>query len=158
MTNSSCKFTKINDSFLIKNGLKIIKKNFVFEKNYWKINASHDGYLKKYRSIHEREIEFYPEEMTFIGVDKIIKKKNNYNYKFDIRFHVEPGVKLMKTQDGKTILIELNDEGWKFTCNNYDINIDNGLYFGNKNLHTENQNILVSVIFQIVRLKILDGK
>ena len=144
--NSSCKFTKINDSFLIKNGLKIIKKNFVFEKNYWKINASHDGYLKKYRSIHEREIEFYPEEMTFIGVDKIIKKKNNYNYKFDIRFHVEPGVKLMKTQDGKTILIELNDEGWKFTCNNYDINIDNGLYFGNKNLYIENQNIFISGI------------
>ena len=25
------------------------------------------------------------------------------------------------------------DEGWKFTCENYDINIDNGLYFGNKN-------------------------
>ena len=39
----------------------------------------------------------------------------------------------MKTQDNKSILIELEDEGWKFTCNNFDINIDNGLYFGNKN-------------------------
>ena len=52
----------------------------------------------------------------------------------------------MKTQDNKTILIELNDEGWKFTCNNYDINIDNGLYFGNKNLYTENQNIFITGI------------
>ena len=142
--NSSCKFININKSWFIKKGLKIIKKNSIFEKNYWKINASHDGYLKKYNSIHEREIEFYPDQMTFVGIDKIIKKKINNNYKFDIRFHVEPNIKLMKTQDNKSILIELSDEGWKFTCDNYDINIDNGLYFGNKNLYIENQNIFIS--------------
>ena len=144
--NSSCKFVKVQDSLLTKNGVKIIKKNSIFEKNYWKINASHDGYIKKYGSIHEREIEFYPDQMAFIGIDKIIKKKTNRNYKFDIRFHVEPGVKLMKTQNNKTILIEFHDEGWKFTCDNYDINIDNGLYFGNKNLYIENQNIFITGI------------
>ena len=52
----------------------------------------------------------------------------------------------MKTQNKKTILIELKDEGWKFSCDNYDINIDNGLYFGNKNSYTENQNIFISGI------------
>ena len=144
--NSSSKFFKANNFLSIKTGLKIISKNSIFEKNYWKINASHDGYLKKYNSIHEREIEYYPEQMIFIGLDKIIKKKTNHNYKFDIRFHVEPEIKLMKTQDNKSILIELVDQGWKFTCDNYDINIDNGLYFGNKNLYTENQNIFVTGI------------
>ena len=79
-------------------------------------------------------------------MDKIIKKKTNNNYKFDIRFHFEPNIKLMKTQDNKTILIELDDEGWKFTCDNHDINIDNGLYFGNKNLYSENQNIFITGI------------
>ena len=68
------------------------------------------------------------------------------NIIFDIRFHLEPDVKVMKTQDNKAILVELNDEGWKFTCNNYDINIDNGLYFGNKNSYTQNQNIFISGI------------
>ena len=144
--NSSCKFSKVQNTFLVKNGLKVIKKSYIIEKNFWKINASHDGYLKKYNSIHEREIEFYPEQMVFKGLDKIIKKKTNNNYKFDIRFHVEPNIKLMKTQDNKTILIELGDEGWKFTCDNYDINIDNGLYFGNKNLYSENQNIFITGI------------
>ncbi len=52
----------------------------------------------------------------------------------------------MKTQDNKSVLIELEDEGWKFTCDNYEINIDNGLYFGNKNSYIENQNIFVSGI------------
>ena len=144
--NSSCKFSKVQNTFLVKNGLKVIKNSYIFEKDFWKINASHDGYLMKYNSIHEREIEFYPELMIFKGLDKIIKKKTNNSYKFDIRFHVEPNIKLMKTQDNKTILIELDDEGWKFTCDNYDINIDNGLYFGNKNLYSENQNIFISGI------------
>ena len=77
---------------------------------------------------------------------KLLEKKNNLNFKFDIRFHLEPNIKLMKTQDNKSILIELEDEGWKFTCDNYEINIDNGLYFGNKNSYIENQNIFVSGI------------
>ncbi len=143
--NSSCKFTNSDKSFFVTKGLKITKKETIFEKNYWKINASHDGYQKKYNTIHERNIEFYPGEETFVGCDKILKKINK-NYKFDIRFHVEPNVKLMKTQDGKSILIELEDEGWKFTCDNYDINIDNGLYFGNKNSYIDNQNIFISGI------------
>ena len=116
------------------------------KKDYWKINASHDGYHKKYNTTHEREIEFYPEKFKFIGTDKILIKKSNLNIKFDIRFHLEPDVKLMKTQDNKAILIELNDEGWKFTCDNYDINIDNGLYFGNTNSYIQNQNIFISGI------------
>jgi hypothetical protein len=144
--NSSCHFKKSNKNYLIDSGLKIIKKSIVFEKNYWKINASHDGYQKKYNTIHEREIEFYPEKFRFVGMDKILNKKANLNIKFDIRFHIEPDVKLMKTQDNKTILIELEDEGWKFTCDNYDINIDNGLYFGNKNSYIQNQNIFISGI------------
>ena len=144
--NSSCKFIKVNETWSVKKGLKIIKKNFEFEKNRWKIIAAHDGYVKKYSSIHEREIEFYPDQMIFYGIDRIIKKKINHNYKFDIRFHLGPNVRVIKTQNNKTILIELNDEGWKFTCDDYDINIDNGLYFGNKNLYSENQNIFISGI------------
>ncbi len=144
--NSSCYYKKNKKNYLINRGLKILKKDIIFKKGYWKINASHDGYYKKFNAIHEREIEFYPDEFKFIGTDKILNKKINLNIKFDIRFHLEPNVKLMKTQDNKAILIELHDEGWKFTCNKFDIDIDNGLYFGNKNSYTQNQNIFISGI------------
>ena len=73
----------------------------MFEKNYWKINAAHDGYLKQYGIIHEREIEFYPEQIKFVGHDKIISKNGIKNLKFEIRFHLEPNIKIMKTQDNK---------------------------------------------------------
>jgi len=142
---SSCKFIKTKDkSSKISHGLKILKKNIVFEKNYWKINAAHDGYLKQYGIIHEREIEFYPEQVKFVGCDKIISKNGIKNLKFEIRFHLEPNTKIMKTQDGKSILIDLDGEGWKFNSNNNNINIDNGLYFGEKDSFVDNQNIVIS--------------
>ena len=144
--NSSCKFKKNKEDYLLNDSLKILNKKIIFEKNYWKISSSHDGYNKKYNAIHERDIEYYPEQSKFVGTDKILVKKSNSNIKFDIRFHLEPNVKLMKTLDNKAILIELEDEGWKFTCDNFNINIDNGLYFGNKNSYTQNQNIFISGI------------
>ena len=142
---SSCKFSKTkNESSKISHGLKILNKNIVFEKDYWKVNAAHDGYYKKYGVIHEREIEFYPEKMKFIGHDKIISKNKIKNLKFEIRFHLEPNIKIMKTQDNKSILIDLNGEGWKFNSDNCIINIDDGLYFGRKDLFVDNQNIVIS--------------
>ena len=145
--NSSCKFKKNSkNEFELKNDLKIIKKKIIFEKNYWKVNAAHDGFLKKYNLIFEREIEFYPKNSKLSGIDKIIGKKNLPNLKFDIRFHLDPSTKVLKTQDNKSIFIEIENEGWKFNCKNYDINIDNGLYFGKKNSYVENQNIFISGI------------
>jgi len=142
---SSCKFNKTkNESSKISHGLKILKKNIVFEKNYWKINAAHDGYLRQYGIIHEREMEFYPEQIKFVGYDKIISKNSIKNLKFEIRFHLEPNIKIMKTQDNKSILIDLDGEGWKFNSNNINMNIDNGLYFGRKDFFVDNQNIVIS--------------
>ena len=77
-----------------------------------------------------------------MGTDKLIKKKNFKTSSFEIRFHLEPGVKVTKTQDGKSILIELENSGWKFSCKDHKIDVETGLYFGKKNSFLENQNIL----------------
>ena len=82
--------------------------------------------------------------MQFIGYDKINSKNGIKGLNFEIRFHLEPNVKVMKTQDNKSILIELDSEGWKFKSNDNEINIDNGLYFGKKNSFIDNQNIFIS--------------
>jgi uncharacterized heparinase superfamily protein len=89
-------------------------------------------------------VEFYPEQTKFIGYDKIISKKHVKNLKFEIRFHLEPNIKIMKTQDNKSILIDLGGEGWKFNSDNNSISVDNGLYFGTKNSSVDNQNIIIS--------------
>ena len=61
---------------------------------------------------------------------------------------MEPTTKIMKTQDEKSILIDIENEGWKFSSQGYTIDIETGLYFGKKNSFTENQNLFISGITQ----------
>ena len=51
---------------------------------------------------------------------------------------------MKKTQDNKSILVELENSGWKFSADNHLIDIETGLYFGDKNSFVENQNIFIS--------------
>ena len=144
---SVCNFSKTKSgSNIINKGFKIFNKNIIKQKNFWNIKGSHDGYLSKYGVIHERTIEFYPEKNIIIGKDKLIKKNNFKSSNFEIRFHLMPNTKITKTQDNKSILIELENSGWKFSSNNGNIGIETGLYFGNKNTYKENQNIFISGI------------
>ena len=148
-SKSSCSLKKDSDGILkINQDLKVLKKSVIYEKKYWSIFGSHEGYLKKYGIIHERKIEYFPDKFIFLGTDKLIKKKKFKATSFEIRFHFEPGVKITKTQDGKSILIELENSGWKFSCKDHKIDVETGLYFGKKNSFVENQNIFISGITQ----------
>ncbi len=146
---SSCIMKKDADGiFKVDEEIKIIKKSIISEKNYWNISGSHDGYLKKYGVSHEREIEFFVEKNKFIGKDRLKKNKKFKSSNFEIRFHFEPNVKITKTQDGKSILIELENSGWKFSSKDHKIDVETGLYFGKKNSFVENQNIFISGLTQ----------
>lgn len=50
---------------------------------------------------------------------------------------------MIKTTDGKSILIEFENSGWKFSCNENLIDYETGLYFGRKNNYVENNNFFV---------------
>ena len=141
---SASTFKKKNKKTVLENGLKSINNNIIYQKNFWSIKGSHNGYQKEFGIIHERAIEFFPESNKFLGKDKLIKKKNYMPASFEIRFHLMPNTKVTKTQDNRTVLIELENSGWKFFTNHGLIGIETGLYFGKKNTYSENQNIFIS--------------
>ncbi len=142
--HSSCSFKNNKTTKILESGLKTNDKKIINEKNYWLIKASHNGFLKKFGIIHERCLEYFTENNKLVGFDKLISKKELKSKKFDIRFHMVPGIKLTKTLDNKTILIEIENSGWKFSSNCEIINIETGIYFGIKNQSKENQNICIS--------------
>ena len=143
--NSIVSFKKnFRNKILNKINFNTFNKNIICEKNYWLIKCSHDGYLKNYGTIHERSLEFFPEKNKFVGTDKLIKNKNFIPTNFDIRFHLMPTTKVTKTQDKNIILIELENYAWRFYSVNGSIDVETGLYFGNKNDYLENQNIFIS--------------
>ena len=143
--NSAANFSKnFRGKIFSKSHFNTLNKNVVCERNYWLIKASHDGYIKDYGTIHERLLEFFPEKNKFSGTDRLIKNKNYKPTNFEIRFHLMPTTKVTKTQDRKIILIELENSAWRF-CSEYgSIDVETGLYFGNKNDYSENQNIFIS--------------
>ena len=49
-----------------------------------------------------------------------------------------------KSNEASQILIEIENSGWRFFADNHLIDIETGLYFGNKNSFVENQNISIS--------------
>ncbi len=128
----------------INSSLKIFDKKIVNRNNYWSFEASHNGYNKKFGITHHRKVEFFHDNFKICGLDKIMKKKNFKKSNFEIRFHLEPEAKVMKTQDGKSIYISFKNESWKFSSFNNEITYETGLYFGDKNNFVENQNILIS--------------
>ena len=131
-------------NYCVDNSYKLFNKKVFFDKNKWILSSAHDGYQKRYGLIHEREIKFNPNKNILEGKDKLIKKKNYKRTNFDIRFHLDPSTKVTKTQNGKIILIELDNSGWRFRCDGYLIDVETGLYFGKKNSFIENQNIFIS--------------
>ena len=143
--SSSVNFLKCSDGTnLVKNSLKTFDKKIISNKNLWSFEAAHDGYVKRYGIIHQRKVEFFHDTLKLIGTDKIIKKKNFKSTNFEIRFHLVPSARVMKTQDGKSIYIEIENQGWKFTSSTHKIDLETGLYFGYKNSFIENQNIFIS--------------
>ena len=143
--SSSVNFLRRSDGTnIINNSLKIFDKKIISNKNVWSFEASHDGYAKRYGIIHNRKLEFFHDTLKLIGNDKIIKKKNFKSTNFELRFHLVPNARVMKTLDGRSIFIEIEKEGWKFTSSTHKIDFETGLYFGQKNSFMENQNIFIS--------------
>ena len=147
--HSSCIFRtsypfKIHHENRLREGLKIVKKKIVSEKDFENIIASHNGYQNRYGYIHERSIKFIKKEKIFLGIDNLIKNKKASNISYGIRFHIYPGIKIVKTQNSQSILLSLkNGEGWKFSCHNKEVLIEKGIYLGNKNKIIENENIYI---------------
>ena len=147
--SSACNFKK-NDRrpSTVNKGFRTFDNEVAYEKNYWSIKCSHDGYLPRYGVIHQRNLEFNVDKNILFGKEKLIKKKNFKVTNFEIRFHLLPNIKVTKLQDNKSVLIELENSGWRFFSNDGLIGVETGLYFGNKNKYIENQNIFISGITQ----------
>ena len=147
--SSTCNFKKNSKGpSIVTKGFKTFDKEVTYEKNYWGIKCSHDGYLSRYGLIHQRDIGFDLDKCILFGKEKLIKKKNFKETNFEIRFHLLPNIKVTKLQDNKSVLIELENSGWKFFSKDGLIGVETGLYFGNKNKYIENQNIFISGLTQ----------
>ena len=115
-------------------------------KDYFSIEASHNGYEKKFGYIHKRSIKISKKTDKIFGED-LLEKTKNYPKPliYFIRFHIYPDIKITKTKAGNSVLISLpNREGWLLQSKTSSFHIEKNIFLGNKNKIINNESISIS--------------
>ena len=125
---------------------KVIDKNYLDDKNFYSISASHNGYEKKFGYIHKRSVIVSKKEDKIFGQDELKKTKNYSNsLNYFVRFHIYPDTKIVKTKAGNSILISLsNGEGWLLSSKTNNFEIEKNIFLGNKNKIINNESVSIS--------------
>ena len=64
--------------------------------------------LRNFGCLHNRTISIDKINNKIVGHDNIIRKNLNAKIKYDIRFHLYPGLTAVQTIGGSTLLIQIN--------------------------------------------------
>ena len=94
--------------FLIKRDFKILNVEHKNDTNEIQIKAGHDAYVKNFGCIHNRTLSIDKINNKVIGQDKLFRKNMNSKIRYDIRFHLYPGLTAVQTIGGNTLLIQIN--------------------------------------------------
>jgi len=148
---SSCIFQKNEAANKIYGGsliekLRIVKKSYNEDKNFYSIEASQNGYEKRFGYLHTRAIRISKKKDVIFGQDKLIKTKNfSGSLIYFVRFHIYPEAKIVKTKAGNSILISLpNKEGWLLQSKSNNFEIEKNIFLGNKNKIINNESVCIS--------------
>ena len=118
----------------ISDGFKVFDIERAENKNDIFLTATHDAYLKNFGYLHKREIKVLKKNSSVVGTDSLIKKKNiSGNLDFSVRFHIYPGIDIVKTLSGKSILLQIDKKkSWVFLTEDLDLKIEKGIFLGRR--------------------------
>ena len=96
-----------------------------------RIDASHDGYAKRFGFIHKRMLALSANGRELRGEDALLpapRRRKASSARFAIRFHLAPGVEVTPTADGLAALLRI-DHGplWQFRCRGGALTIEESL-------------------------------
>ncbi len=134
--------------FLIKRDFKILDLEHINNSNEIKVKAGHNAYLKNFGCIHNRAISIDKIKNKIVGQDKIMRKSINSRIKYDVRFHLYPGITAVQTLGGSNLLIQINkNKALLFSTNEKSLKIEKSIFFGGQKV-LDNYCIVISGIME----------
>ncbi len=109
-----------------------------------RIDASHDGYARRFGLIHKRTLSLSASGRELHGDDALLpapKRRGGKPARFAIRFHLAPGVEVTPTADGQAALLRI-DHGplWQFRCRGGALRLEDSLWIdGEGQVHPTQQ-------------------
>ncbi len=134
--------------FLIKKDFKILDLEHINDLNEIKIKAGHNAYLKNFGCIHSRTISIDKVKNKIVGQDKLMQKSIKSRIKYDVRFHLYPGLTAVQTLGGSNLLIQINkNKALLFSTNEKSLKIEKSIFFGGQKV-LDNYCIVISGIME----------
>jgi uncharacterized heparinase superfamily protein len=122
----------------------IFKQEFKNDKEFIQCIIAHDGYEKRFKILHERQITLFKSKNHIEGIDSLkCKSLENKNLTFSVRFHIHPDIRITKTMGNDILLSSSEGEGWIFRSPQIPTKIEKNLYFGNLDNIKESSFILL---------------
>jgi uncharacterized heparinase superfamily protein len=110
--------------------------------------ASHDGYVRRFGLLHQRQLILVPDGREVQGEDRLIaagRRRRHEQVPFAIRFHLAPGVEVATTADGQGALLRARGAGvWQFRCRGGRLSIEDSLWIDGDARPHESQQLVIS--------------
>ena len=110
------------------------------------IEASHNGYIKKYKKIIKRKIIFQENENYLAGEDSIISSTSkNKELVFHIRFHILHNILITQTNNKRSVILKTERGNiWLFKAD-IDIELEESVYMDKNNVKETKQIVLKGI-------------
>ena len=113
-----------------------------------RLEASHDGYVRRFGFLHRRQLVLSSEGRELRGDDMLLpvgRRRKGNPVPFAIRFHLGPGVEAAPTADGMAALLRLpSGKLWQFRCRGGALTIEESLWVNPEGRPVSTQQLVVS--------------
>lgn len=100
--------------------------------NATRVEASHDGYVRRFGFVHRRQLTLSSDGRELRGEDMLLpggKRRRPGETPVAIRFHLAPGIRVSPTADGLAALLRLpQGPVWQFRCRGAALSVDDSLW------------------------------
>lgn len=113
-----------------------------------RIEASHDGYVRRHGVIHRRRIALGADGRDVRGEDNLIpagRRKKAGAIPFAVRFHLHPGVQVSPTADGAGALLRTpSGAAWQFRAGGATLGIEESVWVDGRGIPRESQQLVLT--------------
>jgi len=111
------------------------------------IETSHDGYVRRFGLVHQRELALAADGKALHGTDALVArgKTGKDALSFVLRFHLAPGVEVISTADGRGALLRLKGKkAWQFKVRGARLEAEDSLWIDGHGQPRVTQQLAVS--------------
>jgi uncharacterized heparinase superfamily protein len=110
--------------------------------------ASHDGYVRRFGLLHQRQLTLTADGVELRGQDSLIaegRKRRGEAVPFALRFHLAPAVEVATTADGQGALLRVRGASvWQFRCRGGALAIDDSLWIDGQGKAVQSLQLVVT--------------